>query len=465
MKNNYAVILAGGQGSRFWPLSRILEPKQFLDFHGKEKTLFERTLLRINPLVPSGNIYIVSSSIYRHQIKEFAYTFGIPDENLLFEPQGKNTAASILLAAQAIYNNNKLANICVLPCDHLIKNAKRFLNILKEAFSVCQDNLVVFGIPAHRPATGYGYIKVGRKSASGKNCYEVEGFFEKPDLKRARYFVKMRVYSWNSGIFVGAASLFMSEFKKLLPLHYKIISKINPFNITVQLWNKLKSISFDKGILEKTDKLVMIKAENLGWSDLGSWQAWDELAKKDKNGNLLNQNSINIDNRNLTIVGDSRVIAAIGLRDLIVVDTPDALLITKKDRTEEVKGVIDALKTAKRHEYYTHKTVKRPWGSYTVLDQGNGFKVKLVEVRPHKSLSLQFHNSRSEHWVVLEGQAKIVKNKKAYIFKAHQSIDVPVKCIHRLSNPGKHNLKIIEVQAGRYLEEDDIVRLKDDFNR
>ena len=464
--HDYAILLAGGKGSRFWPQSRALEPKQFLALH-RDKSLFEQTIIRVRSLIPSRNIFIATSELYRSQISELVKPFAVPSQNLVFEPDGKNTAPSIAVTVALIHARDPEARIAVLPCDHLIKNNQKFLALLRTAFAACSENLVIFGIPPTRPATGYGYIQVTRHpSHVTRSPMRVRRFTEKPDELTARKFLKSGDYYWNSGIFVGASSVFMQEFKTCLPDLYALIKTLKKAGDIPRIWGKIKPISFDYGILERSRRVHMLAARGLGWSDLGSWQAWDEVLTKDNQGNIFKADVINLGSTNTTIVGSKRLIAAIGLDDLIVVDTPDALLITRKAQSEDVKKIVDTLTRNRRSEQYEHKTVKRPWGCYTVLELGQGFKVKLVEVKPGCSLSLQFHKKRSEHWVVVEGTARIVKGKRSVIFEENQSTYIPIGCCHRLSNPSKEKLlKIIEVQAGRYLEEDDIVRLKDDFGR
>lgn len=466
LNHKYAVLLAGGEGSRFWPQSRTLEPKQFICLH-EEECLFEQALSRINNFVPSQNIFIATSELYRHHILEFTSRLNIPIENVVFEPEGKNTAPCIALVAQLIYVRDFDARICIFPCDHLIQNKLKFIALLNKAFLVPENRLVVFGIPPHRPATGYGYIKIRNPKSEilNKGIYEVERFLEKPDLKTARKFVQDKHYYWNSGIFAGTAKKFLEAIKKCLPELYRQVSKAKKASDINKIWKGISPISFDYGVLEKIDNLAMLSAGGLGWSDMGSWQAWDELIAKDKEGNKFIADTINIGSKNITVLGSHHLIATIGLENLIVVDTPDALLITKKDRTEEVRKIVDILKQNKRQEHYFHRTVKRPWGHYTVLDIGSGFKIKLVEVKPKKSLSLQFHKKRHEHWVVVEGKAEIIKDRKKYFVDSNQSTYIPAACIHRIKNPLDSILKIVEVQTGSYLEEDDIVRLKDEFGR
>lgn len=462
--HKYAVLLAGGEGSRFWPKSRTLEPKQFLCLH-EEECLFEQALNRIKDFVKPQNIFIATSELYRHNILEFTSRFSIPIENIVFEPEGKNTAPCIALVTQLIHIRDPFAQICIFPCDHLIQNKNKFIALLDRAFSVTKDNLVIFGIPPHRPATGYGYIKIKKHKSKIKGIYEVDRFLEKPDLKTAKVFIKDKRYFWNSGIFAGSSAQFLEAIKKCLPgLHSQIIKVKKPSDIN-KIWKSISPISFDYGVLEKTSGLLMLPAGGLGWSDMGSWQAWDELVPKDKEGNKFIADAINLGSKNITVLGSHHLIATIGVENLIVVDTPDALLITKKDRTEDVRKIVDILKENKRQEHYFHRTVRRPWGHYTVLDIGSGFKIKLVEVKPNKSLSLQFHKKRHEHWVVVDGRAEIVKNKKKYFVDSNQSTYIPASCIHRIKNPLNSILKIVEVQTGDYLEEDDIIRLKDDFGR
>ncbi len=460
--NHYAVILAGGHGSRFWPLSRVLEPKQFISFL-HDKSLFEKTITRVKRFIKPDNIYIVTGELYRFTIGNLAKQSRIPNTNIIFEPEGKNTSASIAVAARIISVRDARANMCVLPCDNSIKNQDRFADLLKKTLRSCQDKIIIFGITPHRPATGYGYIEAGRRVI--KSMFKVNRFCEKPDLKTAKAFLKKNNYFWNSGIFVGKVSVVLDELKMHLPGLFNQLKNIRFSNQINRIWNKLPAISFDYAVLEKTEHLDMVKASGLGWSDLGSWQSWDELLKKDKDGNLFEGDVMNIDNKNTTVVANNRLIAAIGLENIIVIDTPDALLITKKDRSEDVKFVVAKLKKKGRREEYEHRTVKRPWGEYTVLDTGLGFKVKLVVVYPGMSLSLQYHRKRSEHWVVVEGLARINKGKEVFDLHANKSTYVPMGCIHRLSNLGKKSLKLIEVQAGRFLSEDDIVRLKDNFGR
>lgn len=474
MKNRnarYAVVLAGGVGSRFWPQSRTLEPKQFLRLE-RDKSLFRRSLERIRSLVPPHHIYIVTSPLYGDVIRSEAALFNIPISNLIFEPVPKNTAPAIALSVKIIFDRcgDQDAGVAVLPCDQLIANRKRFSSLMRYAFDNCRDRFIVFGIPPHRPATGYGYIKASanRSFGAGNVLRRVEKFCEKPDLKTAKKFLMQGSYFWNSGIFVGSVGIFLSSIRTYLPFLFKQVSiaaAAAPGEEGLASWKKINPVSFDYGVMEKTENIAMIPADRLGWSDLGSWQAWDELQRKDKDNNLLLADIVDIGSHDLTVLGREHLIATIGLKGLIVVDTPDALFIADKKKSEDVKRVVEILKKEKRDEHFCHITVKRPWGSYTVLETGPGFKIKLVEVLPGKSLSLQLHRKRSEHWVVIQGVATVTKNNKTYLVQKDESTFIPRGHRHRLENKEKTILKIVEVQTGLSLTEDDIVRLQDRFGR
>lgn len=467
--NKFAVILAGGVGSRFWPLSRELEPKQFLSLHGN-KTLLQQTIERIIPLVPASQIYIISNRQYKFQIQRQIAGFSIPDANVILEPQGRNTAPAIGLAAKHICLSNPDAAMIVLPADHHISDNRKLLSILKYSLKLAQKNhLVAVGITPDMPHTGYGYIKVNFRSkikGSGIDAYSARRFVEKPDKKLAEVYFKQKCYFWNSGIFVWKANIILEQIKTFLPEVSKMLQLIeSSFNIDPKIWNKITPISIDYGVLEKAGDVVVVSGKGLGWSDLGSWSALSNIHPKDSSGNIIKGDCIDIESRNITVLGNSRLIATVGLKDVVLIDTDDALLVCNRGRTEEVKSVVERIKKENRQEFYSHKTVKRPWGSYAVINIGGGFKVKLVQIEPHKRLSLQFHRYRSEHWVVVEGQAKVTNCKKEYLVNENESIYIPQGGIHRLENPTDGPLKIIEVQCGQYLEEDDIERLSDDFNR
>ena len=485
----YALILAGGSGTRFWPLSRETFPKQMLQIVG-EDTLLRQTIRRIDGLVPAENIWIVTTEPMAQTIRFHLESFGELVKKVKFvkEPVGRNTASAIGLAAIYLDHLFPQSVMIVMPSDHAIPDREKFLSDLEPAIQGArEDHLVTFGIKPSRTETGYGYIKVENTSNIGrKGLHRVECFVEKPDLETAKKYFSDGSYYWNSGIFIWKASKILSEIEKYLPDLYQTLKEIEsllfssdqpnkpdqpsiPQSATrnprwTTLYASLEPISIDYGIMEKSHDVLMVHA-SFRWSDLGSWSALDEIIEKDKNGNIRKGNTIDIGSQRSTVYGGERLIATIGLKDMVVVDTPDATLITLKDRVQEVRKVVELLKQSGREEYLLHKTVERPWGSYTVLEKGEGYKIKRVFVKPGAKLSLQRHMKRSEHWVVVEGIARVTKEDETYLVHTNQSSYIPVNTRHRLENPGDTPLQIIEVQNGEYLEEDDIERFDDDYGR
>ncbi len=462
----HAIILAGGSGTRFWPFSRELEPKQFIQLIGGV-SLLEASIKRLEGVVPQGNIYVVTNYAYFYEVKKRIRTFNIPDKNIILEPEGKNTAPAIGVCAQLIGRLDPDALLIVLPSDHYIKNIAAFRSCLKKAMVCAEHNyLVTIGIKPKSPATGYGYIRTSRRlSVDKQSCFKVDTFLEKPDLIKARKFFRNKKYFWNSGIIVCKAKTFMDELKIYLPELYSLLGSIKTARIMDKVWHRIRPVSVDYGILEHSRRIVLIPA-SFYWSDLGSWDALNEVLPKDKKGNVIQGDCLDLDSRHLSVFSrSSRLISTIGLKDLIIADTPDALLVCNRQRAQEVKKIVQSLKISKRKECLVNSTEKRPWGAYTVLQLGEGFKVKLVEIEPHKRISLQLHRKRAEHWVVIAGYAKVTWGRKIKIVRTNESIYIPKGTRHRLENPGNVSLKIVEVQTGRYLEEDDIERFDDDFMR
>jgi mannose-1-phosphate guanylyltransferase/mannose-6-phosphate isomerase len=371
----------------------------------------------------------------------------------------------------------------VLPSDHAIPDTEKFLRDLRLAVQGARaDSLVTFGIKPVRPETGYGYIKVRSKTES-KDLLKVDRFFEKPDLKTAKRYLSHGGYFWNSGIFVFKTSQILSEIRTHLPGLYDTLKKIeailfepdkpdpssNPQSAIripqlTTLYSRLKPVSIDYGVMERSARILMVPAK-FRWSDLGSWAALDEVIEKDKTGNILKGNTIDIESENSTVFAGDRLVATIGLKDMVVVDTPDATLVTPKDRVQEVRKIVETLKQGEREEHLIHKTVERPWGSYTVLEKGDRYKIKRVVLKPKAKLSLQLHRWRSEHWVVVSGVAKVTREEETYLAYTNESTYIPINAKHRLENPEEVPLQIIEVQNGEYLEEDDIERFADDYGR
>ena len=458
----YAVILAVGVGSRFWPFSRELEPKQFMKIIG-ENSLLQTTIERLNGVVERKNIYVVTNNIYFYEVKAQVAKFGIPDKNIILEPQGKNTAPAIGLCAKLISRIDKEAILLVLPSDHYIKNLENFKRTLKKAIACAKNNLLVtIGIKPTIPSTGYGYIKVVGK----KNGYlVVEKFLEKPDLNKAKRYFKDKLFYWNSGIFIWKASIFLDEVNEYLPKLYANLQMINSVNDISKVWPKIGAISVDYGIMEHSKRIALIPS-NFFWTDLGSWDALTEIFPKDKKGNISSVNVLNHNSQGVCVFNrGNRLISTIGLKDIVIADTADALLVCDRSKTQDVKVLVEKLKLLNRKEHLVHLTEHRPWGSFTVLQKSFGFKIKLIEILPGKRLSLQRHKKRSEHWVVVSGKARVTVEKRSFMANINRSIYVPMGKKHRLENPTDKPVRIVEVQTGSYLEEDDIERFEDDFRR
>lgn len=485
MSDLYAIILAGGSGTRFWPLSRETYPKQMLQIGGEDSFL-RQTIKRIDGFVPPENIWIVTTEDKAQDIRFHIESLGPLAKEVQFikEPVGKNTAPAIGLAAIYLKRLFPESVMIVMPSDHSISETEKFLSDLKVAIQgAMKGYLVTFGIRPSRPETGYGYIKVGDPSKIEKNSLlKVKGFFEKPDFQRARNYLSEEGYFWNSGIFVWRTSKILSEIEKYLPSLSTILKEIEatlfqsrqshqPFKLNntatgrlYNLYSRLEAISIDHGVMERSQNVLMVPA-TFQWSDMGSWVALEEVIEKDDAGNIIKGNTINIGSQNSIIFSSERLIATIGLKDMVVVDTPDATLVTPKERVQEVKKIVEALKESGREEHLLHRTVERPWGSYTVLEKGDGYKIKRVFLKPGAKLSLQLHRKRSEHWVVVSGIAKVTKEDKTYLVQTNESTYIPNNTKHRLENPEEVPLQVIEVQNGDYLEEDDIERFDDDYGR
>ena len=462
-----AVILAGGSGSRLWPLSRQSLPKQFLALDG-DVTLLQTTINRLAPTILEKDVLIVTQEAHA---KGEAYHALLPYQSL-FEPVARNTAPAIALAAAYLSLSGTDPVMVVLPADHIIKEEVRFREHLDIAIQAAETGkLVTFGIKPTRPDTGFGYIKA-RHSADAQ-VLEVDRFTEKPDTATAERFLNDGHYFWNSGMFVWRASVILEEIKKHLPAVYQVIQAIledakggADFQQAVEKhFISMPSISIDYGVLEKSDRVSLIPCD-IGWNDVGSWQAVHEISVKDKSGNALQGNVIAVGCKNSLIRSEKRLVAAIGVEDLCVIETADAVLISKSDQTQRVREVVDALQEKGATEHIYHMKVNRPWGNYAVLeDDPDGFKIKRIEVAPGARLSLQSHKQRSEHWVVVSGTATVTNGEEVITVKKNQSTYIPIGAKHRLENRGTEPLHIVEIQVGEYLGEDDIQRYEDNYGR
>ena len=467
--------MAGGSGTRFWPLSREKMPKQLLKIGGDD-TLIQQTVKRILPLIKREDIFIVTNHSLSDEINfQLSAKFGESwDGNFILEPQAKNTAPAIGLAALHLNRIDPDGYMIVLSADHAIRKPDELLRLLRKAVEIAADDyLVTLGIKPDRPATGYGYIKAGASCRGGSpadGCF-VEAFVEKPDLKTAKEYLQSGKYYWNSGIFIWKTATLLKLMEKHAPALYRGLMQIQD-NIGTdqqdetirQVFKKLDSISIDYALMEKTDRAAVIPAD-IGWSDVGSWTALDDVSTPDASGNVITGNVIDVDSHNSIVYAEKRLVATIGLKDLVVVDTPDATLVCTKERAQDVKKVVDELKKRKSGEHLIHRTVHRPWGSYTVLEEGDRFKIKRLVINPGTKLSHQLHHHRSEHWVVVAGTARVSNGDNVYDVHPNESTYIPMSTKHRLENLGRIPLQIIEVQNGEYLEEDDIVRFDDDYNR
>ncbi len=460
----YGIILAGGSGSRLWPLSRELYPKQLLNLNS-DKSLLQSTFDRLKSCMTEDKILSITnikhSSNVRMQLSELTR-----NPVVLSEPVAKNTAPAIVLAAKyIIQKSNSDPVIIVVPSDHLIQDKDKFLSTVKKGEKLAQEGYIVtFGIEPNYPETGYGYINTSDKLDCG---FKVREFVEKPDFETAKKYLQAGTYFWNSGIFMFKASTLFEETSKHAPEIAKLCEKFDftkSNEIPFVEFDKMPSISIDYAIMEKSDKIALVKLES-DWNDLGSWQSIYDISKKDANGNVFVGHVLDRDSKNSFVYASSKLVATIALEDTVIVETEDAILACKKDRTQDVKQIFDILKKQNDNTHLVHKTVYRPWGFYTVIAQGNGFLTKLIHVNPGQKLSVQSHNFRSEHWVVLSGTAKVVLEGKELILSPGHSVDIPLKAIHSLQNPYSEDVEVIEVQKGDPLIEEDIIRYEDMYGR
>jgi len=478
----HAVILAGGGGTRLWPLSRTTYPKQFLPLLG-EHTLLQQTVLRLTETVPPQRLWIVTGKEQAPLVQaQLSALPGLSEEgtaHVLTEPVGRNTAAAIGLAAVHLRRLDPKAVMVVLPADHWIERQSTFVALLQNAVGLAeQDLLVTFGIVPHRAETGYGYIRRGEPLAASPGhrvpesvCYHVERFVEKPDLPTAQHYLANGGYYWNAGIFLWRASTILAEIAAYLPALHAGLREIahnldssRSADTLAAVYARLEPVSIDSGVLEKSRRLVIVPAD-IGWSDLGEWATIHRLSPQDERGNTLSTTVLDLGSENSFVYSSRRPTATIGLKNLVVVDAEDALLICAHDRVQEVRTVVQQLQTREAGVVHSPRTVQRPWGTYTVLEEGAQFKVKRLVVRPGAALSLQLHHHRSEHWVVVCGVALAINGEQELRLEVDQGTYIPRDTKHRLANPGAEPLELIEVQTGSYLGEDDIVRFADVYGR
>lgn len=456
------VILAGGGGTRLFPLSRTCYPKQFLKLEG-QASLLGQTIKRFLPLVTASDLVIVTNKEYVHHVNSELASLNITGAKVILEPVARNTAPAIALAAR--YCLDELGSdenevMFVTPSDHVIRPQDEFAKCVNQAAAAAADfQLVTFGIKPDKPETGYGYIQAGERVETG---FRVESFKEKPTSETAQEYLDAGNYYWNSGMFVFRIGALWEELKAYHPSISELAAKTFPE--MVDNFDKMPEISFDYAVAEKSASVGVIPFTAY-WNDIGSWDAIHEVLPKDEAGNAIQGDCLPIDCSNSLLLGSSRLIAGIGLKDVLVVETGDVILVAHKGESQKVKDLVNELKLRGRKEASEHITMFRPWGSYTVLGEGTGYKMKKIVVSPGQRLSLQLHYHRSEHWVVIGGTARVTIGEEDRMVHKNESVFIPPSTKHRLENPGKIPLEIIEVQNGDYLEEDDIVRFEDIYGR
>ena len=465
------VILSGGSGSRLWPLSRKQFPKQFLALTGDD-TLFQQTIkrLRLPGMQPP---LLVCNQEHRFIVQEQLKEQKLETQATLLEPFGRNTAPAVAIAALKLLAEGRDELLLILPADHVLEDQAAFEAALQLAQKAAEHGeMVLFGIPASRPETGYGYIRSMADDSLPRGVVRVQSFVEKPDEERARAFVESGDYFWNSGMFLFRASRYLEELKQhepdiydtcLLALERSTIED-DVVLIDAATFECCPDNSIDYAVMEKTSRACLVPL-NAGWNDVGSWSSIWDVHAKDSNRNVTKGDVMVHNSRNCLVHGNGKLVSVIGLDDIVVVETKDAMMIAHRDHVQDVKTVVKQLDAQGRSETQNHCEVYRPWGSYDSVDMGGRFQVKRISVKPGATLSLQMHHHRAEHWIVVSGTAEVTCDNKVFLLTENQSTYIPMTSVHRLSNPGKIPLEIIEVQSGSYLGEDDIERLEDVYGR
>jgi mannose-1-phosphate guanylyltransferase/mannose-6-phosphate isomerase len=471
------VVLSGGSGTRLWPVSREALPKPFMRLGG-ELSLLQRTLARALPLATDGRAAIVTNHEYFFRTRdEIAALPGLARSlrvTQLLEPQGRNTAPAIALAALWAQETAPGATLLVLPADHLIPDESAFAASAREAVALAERGaIVLFGIQPTAPETGFGYIELGDRLPDSQAC-RVRRFVEKPDAATAVQFLQMGNFVWNSGMFCFGAQTILDALQAHCPDVLEAARAAWEATrgqatderalIAAEPFARCRDISIDYAVMEKAENVVVLPSR-FGWSDIGSWRAVAEQLPADAQGNTTLGDTMLVDTHNTHVQSEDRLVAAVGLDNLLVIDTPDALLVANKDASQQVKEIVARLKASGHEAARLHRTVARPWGTYTVLLEGPRFKIKRIVVKPRESLSLQMHHHRSEHWVVVSGTARVTCDDRSFLVAANESTYIPIGGTHRLENPGVVELVMIEVQCGDYLGEDDIVRFSDVYGR
>jgi mannose-1-phosphate guanylyltransferase len=462
------VILAGGSGTRLWPLSRELYPKQFLKLTSG-RTMLQDTLARLDGL-GAASPYLICNEEHRFIVAEQCRDVGVEWGAIVLEPAARNTAPAIALAALHAVRDGDDPVLLILAADHHIADPAAFRAAVERGAQLVQQNeLLTFGIIPEVPETGYGYIKAG--DAVGSHAFRVAQFVEKPDLETAKKYVTAGTYYWNSGMFLFKASTYLGELQLHRPDIYEVcreaaksMSSDLDFKRPGPEFMKSPSESIDYAVMEKTTKSVVLPID-VGWSDVGSWKALWEVSARDSGGNHVRGDVVTVDTADSLLISEGRLLTTVGVRDLVVVETADAVLVAQREHVQDVKRIVEKLRASRRTEQRVHARAYRPWGSYETVEHGDRYQVKRLSVNPGATLSLQMHHHRSEHWIVVQGTAIVTCGDREFVVHENESTYIPIGSKHRLANPGKIPLHLIEVQVGSYLGEDDIVRYQDAYGR
>jgi len=467
----HPVILSGGVGSRLWPLSRSLFPKQLLALAG-DQSLIQDTVRRATGPAFAAPL-IVCNVEHRFLIAEQMRAAGHPPGTILLEPAGRNTAPAAAVAALLLAEKDPDAILLLMPADHVVRDPDAFRRAADSAAAAAaQGFLVTFGIAPRGPETGYGYVQRGAPLSESAKTFAVRRFVEKPDAITAKSYIEAGDYYWNSGMFAFQASTLLAELERLEPAMVADCraairggkQDLDFFRLEPKAFEACKSISVDYALMEHTQKAAIVPVE-MGWSDIGSWEALWDASDKDNGGNALKGDVLHHATRNSYLRSEGPLVAAVGVEDLIVVATKDAVLVSRKNASQDVKKIVEQLDQAGRELHLTHRKVYRPWGAYEGLDIGDNFQVKRITVNPGAKLSLQMHHKRAEHWVVVSGTARVTRDNEVFTLRENESTFIPLGATHRLENISSEPLHLIEVQSGRYLGEDDIVRFEDSYGR
>ncbi len=465
------IILAGGSGTRLWPLSRTHYPKQLLKLFG-DVTMLQQTLLRLKGIPDLAAPIVVCNEEHRFMVAEQLHEIGEKNASILLEPVARNTAPALAIAAIHAVSLDNDPVLLVLSADHMIREVDVFQRAVKNAVAAAEKNhLATFGVQPTRPETGYGYIKT-KKNDADTNFSAVEKFVEKPNLETAQAYLDEGCYFWNSGMFVFKTSVFLKELKVQSPdlvtavetAKQRSKQDLDFIRIDKEAFSQAPNISIDYALMEKSQNVVCVPL-NAGWSDVGDWKSFSDLNDKDNSGNSFIGDSIDVGSTNTLVFSRDKLVATLGVDNLMIINTPDAVLVADKNQAQQVKSIITKIEKQKRKEHLQHREIYRPWGCYDAIDDGDRYQVNLIRVKPGGSLSLQIHHHRAEHWIVVKGTALVQKGDEEYLLSENESTYIPLGIAHRLSNPGKIPLEIVEVQSGPYLEDDDVVRLQDSYGR